>query len=114
MSTEPGRARIDELPGSGTAERFEGRTAGSSVSVFLSHNTPGTGPPLHKHPYEETFFVIEGDVLFTVDGTELEAGDGDIVVVPANAPHKFVSRGETHNQFSIHPVAQMETTWLEE
>ena len=114
MSPKPGRARIDELPGSETAERFEGRTAGSSVSVFLSHNTPGTSAPLHKHPYEETFFVLEGDVLFTLDGTEIEASGGDIIVVPANTPHKFVSRGDTHRQFSIHPVAEMETEWLEE
>ena len=114
MSPQPGKARIEDLPGSETADRFEGHSAGSSVSVFLSHNTPGTGPPLHAHPYEETFFVIEGDVLFTIDGVEVEARDGDIVVVPANTPHKFVSRGETHNQFSIHPVGQMQTTWLEE
>jgi quercetin dioxygenase-like cupin family protein len=114
MSRQPGRARIDQLPGSETAERFEGHIAGSSVSVFLSHNTPGTGPPLHKHPYEETFFVIEGDVMFTVDGDEIEARDGDIVVVPADTPHKFVSRGESHKQFSVHPVAEMQTEWLEE
>jgi quercetin dioxygenase-like cupin family protein len=106
--------KIADLPGSETADAFEGKIAGSTVSVFLSHTTPGTGPPLHSHPYEETFFVIEGDVLFTMDGEEIEAGDGDIVIVPANTPHKFVSRGETHNQFSIHPVAEMETEWLEE
>jgi hypothetical protein len=29
------------------------------------------------------------------------------------APHKFVSRGATHRQISIHPVARMETEWLE-
>lgn len=42
-------------------------------------------------------------------GEEIEAGPGDILIVPADTPHKFVSRGETHNQFSIHPVAEMET-----
>ena len=99
---------IDELPGTETAKRFEGHTADSTVSVFiLNHNIPGAGPPLHTHPYEETFFVVEGDVLFTVDGEEIEAGDGDIVVVPANTPHKFLSRGESLRQFSVHPVPTM-------
>lgn len=28
-------------------------------------------------------------------------------------PHKFVSRSATHRQVSIHPVARMETEWLE-
>jgi quercetin dioxygenase-like cupin family protein len=114
MSAQPGRARIDELPGTENAERFEGHNVGSTVSVFLSHHAPGTGPPLHTHPYEETFFVIEGDVLFTVDGEEIEASDGDIVVAPANTPHKFVSRGETHRQFSVHPVPKMVQEDLEE
>ena len=105
---------IEDLPGTENAKRFEGEAHGSTVSLFLSHHTPGTGPPLHTHPYEETFFVIEGDVLFTVDGEEIEAGDGDIVVVPANTPHKFISRGEKHNQFSVHPVAKMEQEDLEQ
>ena len=114
MTDSPRRARIEDLPGTENADRFEGHTAGSTVSVFLSHHSPGTGPPLHTHPYEETFFVIEGDVLFTVDGEEIEARDGDIVVVPANTPHKFVSRGERHRQFSVHPVATMEQEDLEQ
>ncbi len=82
------------------------------MSFFLSHNRPGTGPKLHRHPYEETFIVEEGDVLFTVGDRTIEAGAGDIVV-PAGTPHRFVSRGVTHRQVSIHPAARMETEWLE-
>jgi quercetin dioxygenase-like cupin family protein len=70
---------------------------------------PGTGPKLHRHPYEETFIVEDGDVLFTVGENTTEAGAGDIVVVPAGTPHKFVSRAATHRQLSIHPVAHMQT-----
>jgi quercetin dioxygenase-like cupin family protein len=105
--------KVDALPGSETASTFAGHEHGAQVSFFLSHNRPGTGPGLHRHPYEETFIVQEGDVLFTVGEQTIEAGAGDIVVVPAGAPHKFVSRGATHRQSSIHPVARMETEWLE-
>ena len=73
----------------------------------------GVGQKLHRHPYEETFIVQDGDVLFTVGQREIEAGAGDIVGVPAGTPHKFVSRAATHRQVSIHPVARMETEWLE-
>ena len=52
-------------------------------------------------------------MLFTVGERTIEATAGDIVVVPAGAPHKFVSRGETHRHISIHPVARMKTEWLE-
>ena len=83
------------------------------MSFFLSHNRPGTGPELHRHPYEETFIVQEGDVLFTVGADTIEATAGDIVIGPAGARHKFVSRGASHRQISIHPVASVETEWLE-
>ena len=105
--------RIDELPSGENASLFDGHAHGAQVSFFLSSNAPGTGPKLHRHPYEETFIVEDGDVLFTVGESTIEAGAGDIVVVPAGSPHKFVSRGETHRQVSIHPVARMETEWLE-
>ena len=105
--------RVDDLPGGENAETFNGHEHGASVSMFLSHNRPGTGPDLHRHPYEEIFIVQEGDVLFTVGERTIEAGAGDIILVPANAPHKFLSRGERHRQVSIHPAARMETEWLE-
>ena len=105
--------KVEDLPGSENASTFIGADHGAAVCFFLSHNQPGTGPNLHRHPYEETFIVQEGDVLFTLGEAEVEAGPGDIIVVPAGAPHKFVSRGATHRQISIHPVAEMETEWLE-
>jgi quercetin dioxygenase-like cupin family protein len=104
---------IDEIPGGEDASTFHGYAHGAPVSFFVSHNRPGTGPKLHRHPYEKTFVVQDGDVLFTVGERTIEAKTGDIVVVPAGAPHKFVSRGATHRQISIHPVARMETEWLE-
>jgi quercetin dioxygenase-like cupin family protein len=111
----PGRRviKVDELPRGEHSSRFEGHEHGATVSVFLSHNKPGTGPRLHRHPYEETFIVEEGTVLFTVGDETIEARAGDIVVVPAGTPHKFVSQAETHRQISIHPVDRMEQEWLE-
>ena len=105
--------KVDELSSGENSSIFNGHEHGAQVSFFLSHNKPGTGPRLHRHPYEETFIVQDGDVLFTVGDRTVEAGPGDIVVVPARTPHKFVSRGATHRQISIHPVARMETEWLE-
>jgi len=105
--------RVDELPGGVNADTFNGHEHGAQVSFFLSHNQPNTGPELHRHPYEETFVVQEGDVLFTVGDRTIETGPGDIVGVPANTPHKFLSRGPTHRHVSIHPVSKMETEWLE-
>jgi mannose-6-phosphate isomerase-like protein (cupin superfamily) len=105
---------IDRLPGSENASRFDGHEYGASVSFFISRNRAGTGPELHWHPYEETFIVLDGKVRFTLGEETLEATAGQIVVVPAGTPHKFVSTGAGRlRQISIHPAAQMETGWLE-
>ena len=113
MTGEGPVIKVDELPRGENSSVFNGHEHGTDLSFFLSHNQPGTGPKLHRHPYDETFIVQEGDVLFTVGESTVEAGPGDILVVPAGTAHKFVSRGETHRQVSIHPVARMETEWLE-
>jgi quercetin dioxygenase-like cupin family protein len=65
---------------------FNGHEHGSSVSFFVSHNRPETGPGLHRHPYEETFIIQEGEVTFTVGDETIEAKGGDIVVVPPGTP----------------------------
>ncbi len=105
---------VDRLPGSETASRFDGHEHGASVSFFISRNPPGSGPDLHRHPYEETFIVQDGKVRFTVGEETIEATAGEIVIVPAGTPHKFVSCGSGRlRQISIHPAARMETEWLE-
>src|SRR5215210_1257462 len=105
--------KVHELPRGENSETFNGHEHGARVCFFLSHNRPGTGPRLHRHPYEEIFIVQEGEVLFTVGERTVEATAGDIVVVPAGTPHKFLCRSEAHRQVSIHPVPRMETEWLE-
>ncbi|HEX8065062.1 MAG TPA: cupin domain-containing protein [Thermoleophilaceae bacterium] len=86
---------FDELDGHEAVRRFEGRDHGSSVSGFLVLAAPpGSGPVLHRHPYDETFFVLEGRATFTVDGETVEASAGRMLVAPANAPHRFVNSGD--------------------
>ena len=105
---------VDRLPGGENASRFDGHEHGAGVSFFISRNRPGSGPELHRHPYEETFIVQDGEVRFTVGESTIEATAGQIVVVPAGTPHKFVNAGTTPiRQISIHPVPRMETEWLE-
>src|SRR5215204_6691804 len=100
---------IERLPGGENASRFDGHEYGASVSFFISRNRAGTGPDLHRHPYEETFIVLDEKVRFTLGEETLEATAGQIVVVPAGTTHKFVRTGAGRlRQISIHPTARME------
>lgn len=96
---------ISDLPGN-LVGRFEGKDHRSSVSFYIGTFDPGTGPSLHTHPYDETFIVEAGSATFTVSDETFELGAGEIAVVPANTPHKFVS-GEAFRLISIAPSDQM-------
>ena len=110
----PRPVSVADLKSSETASQFEGRDHGATVSCFITGHPPGTGPGLHRHPYEETFVIQEGSATFTVDGEEIEARAGQIVVVPADAAHRFVNSGEgILRQVSIHPSDHVVQEWLE-
>ncbi|MGC2619262.1 MAG: cupin domain-containing protein [Acidobacteriaceae bacterium] len=50
---------------------------------------PNGGPPLHRHDFEETFIVLEGQIEATFRGDSLTVGVGETIHIPANAPHQF-------------------------
>lgn len=85
----------------------------ANVTVILHDSTEiGVGPRLHTHPYPETFIVEEGRAVFTVGDEEIEAGPGQILVVPAGTPHKFRTLGPMKS-IHIHASPRFETRWLE-
>ena len=49
----------------------------------------GSGPPLHRHSFEEMFTLLEGEVEFTFRGQTMKVTQGAAVNIPANAPHQF-------------------------
>lgn len=105
-----------DLPGSETSRQYEGYLHGeTNISFFVSNTPPGKGPSLHLHPYAEVFIVLDGQLTFTAGDETIEAAGGQIVVVPAETPHKFLnSRSTTARHIDIHTRGEMITTWLEE
>lgn len=72
----------------------EGYQLGTGVTVlFYETDEVGVGPKWHVHPYDEVFVIREGRALFTVGEKKLEAETGDVVLGPANVPHKFHNLG---------------------
>ena len=75
----------------------------------------GGGPKLHRHPYEEVFVVQEGTATFTAGEEVIEARGGQVVMVPAGVPHKFVNTGAGRlRQIDIHASERFVTEWLED
>lgn len=63
---------------------------GGTLSVFRATLVEGFSPPRHVHTREdEVFVVLEGDVVFDLDGELLAAGPGTSVFMPRGVPHTF-------------------------
>jgi quercetin dioxygenase-like cupin family protein len=51
---------------------------------------PGGGPPPHVHSREdEGFYVLEGEITFTVNGERVMATAGMFANMPVGTPHTF-------------------------
>ena len=55
------------------------------------HIPPGGGPPPHRHDFEESFIVLEGEIEATFRGEKSIVPAGQTVNIPANAPHSFTN-----------------------
>ena len=96
--------------------RFEGTTIGSDVTVlFFSSETVGSGPPLHFHPYDEVFIVRQGRARYTIGDETIDAEAGEILLAPAETPHKFENLGPGRLETTdIHLSARFIQTDLED
>jgi len=54
------------------------------ISVPLDRGTPP-----HKHPWDETFYVLKGDIEFMLEGEQHQLTEGDYVLIPADHVHSF-------------------------
>jgi quercetin dioxygenase-like cupin family protein len=55
------------------------------------HIPPGGGPPPHRHDFEESFTVLEGEIEATFRGEKSTVHAGQTVSIPASAPHSFTN-----------------------
>jgi len=66
-----------------------GEDTGGRLCLVDMHVPPGGGPPAHRHDFEETFAVLEGELEVTFRGAKSVVRAGETIHVPANAPHQF-------------------------
>ena len=94
---------LDQLPFAGMSHEFVGETQGAPFSAYIVTAKPGQGLLLHKHPYVEVAFTLEGCATITVGDEEREMKAGGIVVIPAETSHRFINSGTTTlPQIDIH------------
>ena len=67
-----------------------GAQTGGAYVLTEARVLPGGGPPPHMHHREdEAFFILEGEIVFTLGGRRIVAGAGTFVQAPRDIPHAF-------------------------
>jgi quercetin dioxygenase-like cupin family protein len=57
--------------------------------MFEVQGPLGSGPPPHRHPWSEAYFVIEGELDVRVDGRSFKAPAGSFAIAPADSAHTY-------------------------
>ena len=97
----------------------EGHRVGNVEFLARSKDTPrfnlavitlqprSGGPPSHLHRDEDdSFYVLEGELTFGVEGEEVVAGPGTFVLVPPGIEHTFRNDGDVVARFvNVHAPA---------
>ena len=75
---------------------------GQALTLFEELSQRGKVTPLHVHPdADETFCVIDGEILVHVDGTDRLVERGGVAFVPRGLPHAVMVTSETARLLTI-------------
>ena len=67
-----------------------GHETDSKYALWEAIVPPGGGPPPHVHNREEEgFYILEGEITFTIDDKRLVAMAGMFANMPVGVPHSF-------------------------
>ena len=91
-----------------------GEDHGASVSLIIDESEPGEGPRLHRHAYDETWVIQEGNITFQLGESSFTANPGDIAIIPPGVPHEFTNSGPGRSRIvCIHASPTIVGEWLE-
>ena len=67
---------------------FHGRFVHSdNMTLAFWRIEAGAAAPVHQHPHEQVFHLLEGRFELTVDGRTNIYEPGAVVTIPSNVPH---------------------------
>lgn len=86
----PGRGRTVAVVGDVYRFLAAGADTGGRYALWEALVPPGGGPPPHVHTREEEgFYVLDGEITFTVNGERMVATAGTFANVSPGTPHSF-------------------------
>jgi quercetin dioxygenase-like cupin family protein len=105
--------------------KLDGAATAGRLGVFESVLPHGAAPPLHSHPQDETFYLLEGEITVWIVEPELADDDqdppawvaaraerlgvGGVMHAPGGSPHSFRVESDTARMLVISTPAGIET-----
>jgi len=75
--------------------KLPGEWSEDAISLVEVSSTRGRATGLHADPSHETFYILEGEMLFHVAGEEYRAQAGHTIAIRRGVPHAFLITSET-------------------
>ncbi len=104
--------------------KLDGRQTGGRFALWEGVLPHGAAPPLHSHPQDETFYLLEGELtawlvepeflgahpgsLAWVKTHARRCGPGAVVFAPGGAPHTFRVESDTARMLFLSTPAGIE------
>ena len=67
-------------------------------NVIPAHSA---GPPLHRHDFDEAFYMLEGELVFQIDGERFTRRAGEFAFAPRNVAHALANHSEADARYLL-------------
>lgn len=90
LLTKPGAGRTIAVVGDAYRFLATGDDTSGRYALWEAHVPPGGGPPPHVHRREEEgFYILAGEITFTIVDQRLVLSAGMFANMPVGTPHSF-------------------------
>lgn len=105
--TKPTEGRTIAVVGDVYRFMATGEETDGKYAMWEAIVPPGGGPPPHVHSREEeSFYILEGEITFQVDGKQIVATEGMFANMPVGSLHSFKNNTDktAHMILSVAPA----------
>jgi quercetin dioxygenase-like cupin family protein len=88
--------------------KLTGEQTGGRFALWEGVLPRGAAPPVHTHPQDETFYVLEGRVGVWVEDGADTCEPGAAIFVPGGTPHTFRVESDTARMLFLSTPAGIE------
>jgi len=73
------------------------------VVSIIDNRVPANwpGPFLHKHDFDEAFYVLEGELVFQVEDQLITKRAGDLAFAPRGVAHTFANQSDAPARYVL-------------